>query len=71
MRAIEKRLRERIKELEAKLSNVEADRNKFRRDTVNNLKSAISIHGDGKYWNMASMIETLAKQIHDKDQWWL
>lgn len=69
MRAVEKRLREKIKELEKEITELKEDRNKFREDLVNNLKSAIRIHGEGKYWNMGSLIESLSKQIASK-KWW-
>lgn len=69
MRAVEKRLRERIKHLEAELADVEADREKFRNDLTRNLRYAIEVHGKGQYWNMPNMIETFAKQLRDK-MWW-
>jgi hypothetical protein len=70
VRAVEKRLRERIKDLEAKLSTVEADRQGFRDAITRNIREAIRIHGEGKYWNMASLIETLAKQIAQRERWY-
>lgn len=69
MRAVEKRLRERIKYLEDKLAKVEADRDGFRESIASNLRQAIRIHGEGHYWNMPGLIETFAKQIA-KREWW-
>jgi len=70
MRVIEKRLRERIKSLETDLETVKADRESFRKDIVSNLKNAIRIHGQGKYWGMEGLIETFTKQMGSKQQWW-
>lgn len=63
MRKVEKRLRERVKTLEKELTEVKEDRQKFRDFTVNNLKTAIRIHGESKYWNMQSLIEALSKNL--------
>ena len=70
MRAIEKRLRERIKTLETELEEVKKDREAFRSDVVSNLRTAIQIHGKGQYWSMGGMIETFAKQIASKQNWY-
>lgn len=70
MRAIEKRLRQRIRELEAELEKVKADRQGFRDAIISNLKKAILIHGQGQYWRMDSLIEILAKQIQARDGWY-
>lgn len=69
MRAVEKRLRERIKTLEAELQDVKQDRDGFRDTMAYLIKEAIRIHGNGNHWAMSSLIETLAKQIQ-KRKWW-
>lgn len=66
----ERKLRARIKELETELQQVKEDREKFRADLVANLKSAIKIHGESKFWTMPSLIETFAKQIQKKEYWY-
>jgi uncharacterized protein YhaN len=65
----EKQLRKQIKELEAEIADLKRDRDGFRVSLVSNLKSAIRIHGEGKYWNMSDLIETLSKDIA-KRKWW-
>lgn len=70
MRAVEKRLRERNKALEKELEEVKQDRQKFRDDHVNNLRTAIKIHGEGKLWNMSNLIETIARQLHAKQKFY-
>jgi hypothetical protein len=70
MRKIEKNLRERIKRLEAELTEVNKDREVFRRNLVSNLKYAIQVHGEGKYWGMASLIETFSKNISAAKHWY-
>lgn len=70
MRAIEARLRQRIKDLEAELSECKVDREKFRDDLIRNLKSTIRLHGENKYWSTAVLIESFAKQISGKVRWY-
>lgn len=70
MRSVEKRLRERIKELEARLIEVKEDRQGFRDSYAHLIREAIRIHGEGKYWNMSNLIERLAKDI-GKRNWWM
>ena len=63
MRAVEKRLREKIRELEKQMAEVEKDRAQFRESFAANLRDAIRVHGEGKTFNMSSLIETYAKQL--------
>lgn len=70
MKAVEKRLRERIKSLEAELQEVKEDRDGFRTSYINLLRTTIRLHGENKYWNMASLIETLAKGIASRNYWY-
>ncbi len=69
MRAVEKRLRQKIKDLEQNLLEVESDRNLFRTFLARNIREAINIHGRSQYWNMVDLIETFAKQIAQV-KWW-
>ena len=61
--------KEEIKDLKEQLSKVERDREVFRSNTVRNFKEAIRIHGNGNYWNMSNLIETLTKDIA-RCEWW-
>jgi septal ring factor EnvC (AmiA/AmiB activator) len=63
MRKIERRLRERIRKLEAELKETEDDRQKFRDGLVHDLKQAIRLHGQGKYWDMQAQIERFSKRL--------
>jgi acetyl-CoA carboxylase alpha subunit len=77
MRAIEKRLRERLKEkdeelaeLRIELKTVEEDRAKFRMYIAARLKSAIETHGKNQYWCMNGVIESLAKFMQTVKHWY-
>lgn len=68
MRAVEKRLRLRVKGLEADLEEVRQDREKFRTYFSNKLKWFIEIHGKGNNASSAFMIEDMAKFL-SKVKW--
>lgn len=61
MRAIERRLRDRIRQLEDELKEAEADRQKFRTYWAGNMKWFIEMHGEGKHPTMSWLIEDMAK----------
>ena len=63
MRAVEKRLRERIKYLEVELGEVTVDRQKFRDYFSSKLRWFITLMGENKYADTAPMIEDLAKLL--------
>jgi hypothetical protein len=70
MRAVEKRLRERLKDVEAELEVVIADRNKFREEFARLFRSAIDCHGRNRHFAMDSYIETGAKFLATVQRWW-
>lgn len=70
MRAVEKRLRERIKILESELAEVKEDREGFRNSFAFLFRESIRIHGTECTWNMASLIETLAKSMAKRKYWY-
>jgi hypothetical protein len=77
VRAVEKRLRERLKEKQrdldgayADLRKVEADRAKFRTYIAARLKSAIETHGQNKYWCMNGVIESITKFMQTVEHWY-
>lgn len=69
MRAVEKRLRQKIKDLEAELKEVEEDREKFREDFIRNFKEAIRLLGKGCSWSSSDLIERMSKQLRNY-KWW-
>lgn len=69
MRAVERRLRDRIKSLEKELIEVKADRDGFRATMTYLLRRVIELHGKGHYWSSSSLIETLSQHIA-KREWW-
>lgn len=70
MRAIEKRLRGRIKELEQELDKVKKDREQHRTNLVSVFKSAVEIASKGNTWNMLNMIEVLTKKFGNVERWY-
>ena len=65
MRAVEKRLRERIKALEKELEDVRTDRQKFRQHFADRFKWWIKLLGDKETPNMSWLIENDAKWLRD------
>lgn len=70
MRAVEKRLRERIKELEKQLETVEADRAKFREHFSRRFRWWIELAGKGQHPSVAWLIEADAKELYSLGYWW-
>jgi hypothetical protein len=69
MRAIETRLRERIKVLETQKAEVEADREVLRNHFAKRFRWWIKLLGEGKAPSLSWLIEDDAKAIKDF-QWW-
>jgi hypothetical protein len=63
MRAVEKRLRERVKELEAEL-------NKVKEDWVRVMKWMIQLQGKGETPSVSWFIEDLSKLLNRVSQWY-
>jgi hypothetical protein len=70
MRKSEQRLRERVKELEAELDEVKADRAEFRNYLVGKMKWLIQIHGKGEGVPRAWLIEDLAQFFQRVQRWY-
>lgn len=70
MRAVEKRLRERIKELENKLQVVENDRRLFREHFVNRFKFLIQVLGENKNPCAKWLIEDDAAWLQEFEKWY-
>lgn len=70
MRKVERRLRDKIKDLELKLSQVEADREKFRQFMVSDLRRNIELCGKNQYLTASSWIERIAVRLQDVERWW-
>ena len=70
MRAVEKRLRERIKELEIERNKIESDRQKFRHAFISNFKCSVDLLGKGETWRMEYVVKTLAEQLTRFEKWW-
>lgn len=68
MRAVEKRLRERVKELEKELAEVKEDREVFRKGLAHDIREAIRIHGNGHYWRMDALIQNFCQRLQ-KVEW--
>ncbi len=69
MRAVEKRLRERIKELEKENQEVSEDRDLFRDHFARRFRWWIELVGKQKTPNMAWLIEADAKEMRAM-KWW-
>ena len=69
MRAIEKRLRERVKELEADVRELEDDRRLFREHFITRFKWWIELIGSGKSPNLSWLIESDAKYLRQFKFW--
>lgn len=69
MRAVEKRLRERIAFLEKEKSEIEADRQLFRDHFANRFRWWIKLIGEQKTPNMPWLIEADAKEMRAM-KWW-
>jgi len=70
MRAVEKRLHDRIKALESHLANVRADRQQFRKAYSADFRWLIKIHGEGQHPEMKGYIETKAKELRNFEWWY-
>lgn len=69
MRAIEKRLRERVKELEKELEEIKQDRILFRDHFINRFKWWIKLIGEQTGPSLPWLIEDDAKWLR-KFKWW-
>ena len=69
MRAVERRLRERVAQLEKDLSEVEADRDLFRDHFTRRFRWWIKLIGDKQTPNMQWLIEDDAKELRGF-KWW-
>lgn len=70
MRAVEKRLRERIKLMEKDLEEIRVDRQHFRDQFIRRFKFWIECLGEGRSPNVSSVIESDAKFLHKVKQWY-
>lgn len=70
MRAVEKRLRERIKNLEDELAKVKADREKFRNHFAQRFRWWIKLIGEKRTPNMSWLIESDAKVLSEFERWY-
>lgn len=70
MRAVEKRLRERIKGLEKELAEVKADRDEFRKYWAGKFRWYLELHGKGTQPNVAWLIEDMAKFFTKVQRWY-
>lgn len=69
MRIVEKQLRERIKYLEARVAEVEADRDVFRDHFSRRFRWWLELLGKSENPSLASLIEADAKQMRMM-KWW-
>lgn len=69
MRAIEKRLRNRIRILEEDLVAVQHDRGKFRDEFSSDFRWLIKIHGERNYPSMTDYVEHKAKALSKFQPW--
>lgn len=69
MRAVEKRLRERVKNLEKQLSELEADRDVFRKHFSRRYRWWIELLGKKETPSIAWLIEADAKEMVSM-KWW-
>ncbi len=70
MRRVEKRLRERITELEAELAWKSKDLEAFRQHFAKRFRWWIELLGKGTGPNLPWMIEDDAKVLHKLKSWW-
>lgn len=70
MRATEKRLRERIKKLEAERDTLERDREKFRSHFIRRFKWWVKLLGESQQPSLPWLIEDDAKFLRDIEKWW-
>lgn len=70
MRAIEKKLRERIKELEGEVSILENERIKFRAHFVKRFRWWLALIGKGTNPNLTWLVEDDAKFLVNVEKWW-
>lgn len=75
MKVTEKQLRRQIKELKSEvetlntlINDLETDRKIYRDALVSNLRFAVKILGESKYWKMTDMIENFSKTLQ-KAKW--
>jgi predicted nuclease with TOPRIM domain len=69
LRAIEKKLRERIKQLEAEKQALEEDRRKFREHFENRFRWWLKLLGEGKTPSVSFLIESDAKVMATFVRW--
>jgi hypothetical protein len=69
MRAVEKRLRERIKYLETNQAEIDADRELFRKHFARRFRWWIELLGKGTTPSLPWLIEQDAKEMRDM-KWW-
>ncbi len=70
MRAIEKRLKDRIKALEIELETVKADRQRFREEFSHDFRWLIKLLGANEHPRMSDYIEKKAKVLRCFDWWY-
>lgn len=70
MRAIEKRLREKIKQLEIENQAIKDDRQKFREFMVQDLRKAIEHVRCNTYSSGNYIVEQVAKRMASVKQWY-
>lgn len=70
MRAIEKRLRERIKELEANIKNLEMEQQQWRNWWAQDFRDQINLISKNQYWTPQMWVERLAKRLNNVERWW-
>lgn len=70
MRAVEKRLRLRIKDLESEVEKLKNDRQKFRDHFERRFKWWLSLLGEGKHPVMSWLVEDEAKFMAGVERWY-
>lgn len=70
MRAVERRLRERITELEKRTSDLEQERKKFRQHFQKRFRWWIELVGKQTGPKLSWLIEDDAQFLHTVERWW-